>query len=263
MQTDLLKGIKILVTRPAHQAQPLCDMIQAQGGQAIRLPVINIEPLALSKKVVETIAKSDAIDFAVFISPNAVEHGIEQLLKYSKIPDTLKLVTIGQASAKKIQELLGRMPDISPTKQYNSEALLALDSLQKNQLNNKRIIIFRGHGGRELLAKTLTQRGAHVSYAEVYQRVQPRAEHVFLNSLWSAAKQPDIITLSSNEGLHNLLKMSSDPILKRIYQTPLIVVTEKMRQQAQKLGFKKAIIIAEKASNMAMLDAVIQYFTDH
>ena len=155
------------------------------------------------------------------------------------------------------------MPDISPTKQYNSEALLALDSLQKNQLNNKRIIIFRGHGGRELLAKTLTQRGAHVSYAEVYQRVQPRAEHVFLNSLWSAAKQPDIITLSSNEGLHNLLKMSSDPILKRIYQTPLIVVTEKMRQQAQKLGFKKAIIIAEKASNMAMLDAVIQYFTDH
>ena len=263
MQTDLLKGFKILVTRPAHQAQPLCEMIQAQGGQPIRLPVINIEPLSLTQEMRKTLIDTKSIDFAVFISPNAVEYGIKQLLKYAKIPDTLQLVTIGQASAKKIQELLGRIPDISPAKQYNSEALLALDSLQQQQLKNKRIIIFRGQGGRELLAETLTQRGAHVSYAEVYQRVQPRPEQAFLKSLWSASKRPDIITISSTEGLHNLVNMTSGYILQMIVHTPLIVVTEKMRQSALQLGFKQPVIIAEKASNKAVLDAVLHYVTDH
>ncbi|NOQ79654.1 MAG: uroporphyrinogen-III synthase [Gammaproteobacteria bacterium] len=269
MQTDLLADTRILVTRPAHQAQLLCDMLKAHGGQAIRFPVIKIEAIALSKKLINTIADINKIDFAIFISANAVEYGIAQLLAHGKIPDTLKLVTIGKASAQKMKQVLGRMPDIYPTQQYNSEALLALDSLQHEQVNNKTVIIFRGCGGRELLATSLLQRGARVTYAEVYQRVKPEPEASGLKIIWGASKRPDIVTVTSNEGLHNLVSMlkgvlSDDKTEKHSYleylwQTPLVVVTDKMRKEARTLGFKNAIIVAARASNDALLDSVLEW----
>lgn len=273
MQTELLANIRIMVTRPIHQAQALCDMLTAHNGLAIKFPVIKIAPLALSKEMINAIKAIDTIDFAIFISPNAVEYGIAQLRAHAKIPDTLKLVTIGQASAKKMQQVLGRAADIYPTKQFNSEALLALDSLQSDQVKNKRVIIFRGCGGRELLAQSLRKRGADVAYIEVYQRIKPVIKRTYAETVFSAAAAPDIITVTSGEGLDNLVAMlraaDSDVLyhdrnsrqlyLERLWQTPLIVVTEKMRQQAQTQGFKNTIIVAAKASNEALLDSVIKW----
>ncbi len=270
MQTDSLADIRILVTRPVHQAQAFCDMLAEQGGRVIRLPVIEIAAIALSPEMTSVINSMDKIDFAVFISPNAVEHGLAVLLAHGKIPDKLKLVTIGKASAQKMQQLLGRAPDIYPTEQYNSEALLALDSLQSSQIKNKKIIIFRGQGGREFLAESLQERGASVAYAEVYRRKKPEPKNSMLESLWDSdtllSKRPDIITLTSNEGLTNLLAMfdhyateQREHYLQQLRQTPLVVVTEKMRLNAQKSGFKNAIMIAAKASNEALLETVLEW----
>lgn len=272
MPTDSLADIRILVTRPVHQAQAFCDMLAERGGQAIRLPVIEIEAVALSPEMTSVIETMDKIDFAVFISPNAVEHGLAVLLAHDEIPDKLKLVTIGKASAQKMQQLLGRAPDIYPTEQYNSEALLALDSLQSARIKNKKVIIFRGQGGREFLAAGLKQRGASVAYAEVYRRKRPELKNAMLESIWGSdtvffkRRRPDIITLTSNEGLSNLLAMFADSAveqrelyLQQLLQTPLVVVTEKMRLSAQKSGFKNAIMIAAKASNEALLETVLEW----
>lgn len=263
MQNDSLSGVRVLVTRPAHQAQPLCDMLAAKGGIAIKFPVMEIEPLSLSGKMLELVENLDAADIAVFISPNAVEQGIARILAHGEIPDKLKLAAIGKASAQKIQELIGRLPDIYPGGHYNSEALLALESLQEKAVNKKSIIIFRGRNGRELLAATLRQRGAKVDYVEVYQRKKPDVELAVLDTVWGSTikdKAPDIITATSNEGLMNLISMLGDSRYKtQLMQTPLVVVTEKMHLNAQNLGFENAIIVASKASNNALLEAVEQW----
>lgn len=290
MSTNSLVDIQVLVTRPAHQAQALCELLAEQGAQVIRLPVIEIEAIALSAKMAAIIDTINEIDFAVFISPNAVEHGLAVLFAQGRIPDKLKLVTIGKASAQKMQQLLGRAPDIFPKEQYNSEALLALDSLQSNKVNNKKIIIFRGQGGRELLASSLKQRGARVEYIEVYQRKMPELQSSVLESIWNpdgggsdcrgsncrgsncrgpncrGPNSPDIIIVTSNEGLRNLVAMIAcssdeqhDSYLQQLRQTPLVVVTEKMRLSAQNLGFKNAIMIAARASDDALLESVLEW----
>ncbi|MCK5698119.1 MAG: uroporphyrinogen-III synthase [Gammaproteobacteria bacterium] len=272
MQIDLLKGITILVTRPKHQAPPLCQLLENYGAKPICLPVIQIEPIILSEASKQLISTIHSIDFAIFISPNAVKYGIAQLMAHSTLAKTVKLVTIGQASAKKVQQLLGRLPDISPTNNYNSESLLALDSLQKNKVNNKSIIIFRGLGGRELLANTLRQRGATVNYAEVYQRIQPQYSNCELAQLLGTFEHINIITITSSEGLYNLVALltqadhhpskqdSYHSYLEKLWQIPLVVVTEKMRDQAQALGFKNYILMAHKASNQALVDSILLFY---
>ncbi len=267
MQTDLLRDMKILVTRPEHQAPPLCQLLENYGGKPICLPVIQIEPIALSEEPSQLLSNIHQIDYAIFISPNAVEYGIAQLLDHSAtLPKTLKLVTIGQASAKKVQQFLGRMPDISPIEHYNSESLLALDSLQENFVKNKSIVIFRGLGGRELLANTLRQRGAKVTYAEVYQRVQPKYSSSELELIFGISSQLDMITITSSEGLYNLVSLLTQAdkdqnkqhsYLQKLWQIPLVVVTEKMHDQAQELGFNNRIIIATKASNQALVESAL------
>ncbi len=258
MTNASLAGVRILVTRPAHQAHTLCAMISNAGGQALMLPVIEIVPLDLSVSAEQEIKQIAAFDYAVFISPNAVQYGIKKILAHAKIPDKLKLVTIGRASAQKLQQLSGRPADIVPQGQYNSETLLAHKALQSNSIRDKKILIFRGTDGRELLAKVLRERGADVSYTAVYQRTLPQYSEQDFMQIWSA--RPDIITLTSNEGLNNLIhichKHLSNEQLEQLWQYPLVVVTDKMRQTAQAAGFNNSILIAHKASNEALLEAV-------
>jgi uroporphyrinogen-III synthase len=255
-----LNGKKIMVTRPVHQAASLVKLFSEQGGECIVLPVIQIEQCDISAAMKEVLSALEVIDFAIFISPNAVEFGFQQLLARGEIPDTLKLVTIGQASAEKVRQKIGRLPDIYPTEQYNSEALLALDAMQSDAINQKKVVIFRGRGGRELLAETLRERGARVNYIEVYQRIKPMLNDQQVDILRSEG-MPDIVTLTSNEGLNNLVSMfdtQPDNHLKQCLKNlPLVVVTEKMRSNALDLGFNNTILVAEKASNEALLKSVL------
>ena len=39
-----LTGIGVLVTRPEHQANHLCQLIEAEGGAAVRYPALVIKP---------------------------------------------------------------------------------------------------------------------------------------------------------------------------------------------------------------------------
>ncbi len=260
MAVKPLAGIKILVTRPAHQAQKLCDMITQQGGQAVQLPVIEIVP-QWDKTLQQLIQTIDSFDFAVFISPNAVQYGIQAILAQGKIPDKLKLVSIGKASAQKLQLLSNRAADIVPQGQYNSESLLAQSGLQSKAVKNKKIVIFRGAGGRELLATVLQERGAEVTYAEVYRRTIPSCNQNEFRQIW--AKLPDIITLTSNEGLSNLLNLCRQNLAKgqldQLWQTPLLVVTDKMKHNARELGFQADILVAEKSADEAILKALRDY----
>ena len=263
-----LKGIRVLVTRPAHQADALRRMIIEQGGQAVLFPVIEIRPVPLLPGMSNLLNDPDKIDFIIFISPNAVQYGLAELLasgvvERGGVSKHIKLVTIGQASARKLKQLLGRDADIYPLEQYNSEALLAHEGLKRTAVNNKTIIIFRGLGGRELLADTLKQRGAKVEYAEVYQRLKPQFDRHDLDAVWKD-NTPDIITITSNEGLKNLLdmvhEMPGQKYDKQLKQTPLVAVTEKIRLNAQALGFNK-IIVVPKASNADLIKGVTQWFT--
>ena len=255
---ETLAGITVVVTRPAHQAQPLCQLIEANGGTILRFPVLEIAGPRDATVVTETVRHLAEFDIAIFISPNAVQWGMKFVAASGGFPLGIQVAAVGRGSARELAKN-GIEPDIFPSQQYNSEALLAMHQMQ--QVAGKRIIIFRGESGRELLADSLRERGAVVEYVECYRRVQPDIDPAPLVESLNRDKV-DIITVTSNEGLQNLVNMVSDSARSKLMALPLIVVSERSQILASELGFQGPVIVSKQPSDEALLNAIIDWHTD-
>ncbi len=122
------------------------------------------------------------------------------------------------------------------------------------KIKNQKILIFRGTGGRSLLGDSLIERGASVQYVETYSRELPSSKTLTVQQLASI----DIITISSNEGLTNLITLIGDVNL--LIDTPIIVPSIRAKSLAQQYGFKD-IIIAKDATDTSTMLAIKKCFS--
>ncbi len=252
-----LAGTRVLVTRPAHQAERLCELIEAEGGEVVRFPVLEIADPADGAALRSVIDRLETFDIAVFISPNAVTKAMNLILARRTLPPRLRLAAIGRQSAAELKHL-GCPADIYPRQRFDSEALLAMEAMQPPAVAGMRIVIFRGEGGREHLGDTLRRRGAEVEYAEAYRRTRPEADTGRLMRLWVRG-QLDIVTVTSSEGLRNLYDMVGKLGRQWLRDTPLVVLSERTAELARGLGFKHAPMVAEQASDEGIVRAVRQW----
>lgn len=256
MRQPDLHGRGVLVTRPAHQADALCRLIEQAGGRAIRFPVLAIAPPQDRQAALATVARLAHYDLAIFVSPNAVEHGLDLIEAQGGLPAGLRLAVVGEGSARVLRARLGRGPDLQPTERYDSEGLLALPELQR--VDGWRVVIFRGDGGRELLGQALRARGATVDYAEVYRRERPAVDAPGLAAQLQAGAV-DVVTVTSSEGLRNLLELAGVANAARLRQLPLVVVSERTADLAKELGFVQPAHVAALASDAGLVEAVARW----
>ena len=140
-----------------------------------------------------------------------------------------------------------------PTTCFYSEGLLALTELQ--QVKDKTIIIFRGAGGRELLGRTLMERGAHIEYVECYRRVKPSRASTALLQSWESAKI-DVVTTTSIDGLRNLFELVGENQRKALTKHPIVVRSQRMADVCHQLGCETDIVLATQASDEAIVEAI-------
>lgn len=248
--------LTVLVTRPQHQTAELGEMITAAGAEVIYFPVLEIIPLQNDSheitRATTLIEQLERVDIAIFISANAVEQADIRVRKIrGQWPAHLQLAVVGRSSAQALVRI-GLSASLCPQQGFNSEALLALPGLQ--QLQNKRIVIFRGLGGREKLAAVLRQRGAQVDYAEVYQRRCPDGDLGRLR-LEGSLERINAIIVASNESLQNLYHLAAQTDRDWLLNTPLVVISQRCADKAEQLGFRHCCI-AREASNQALFEAV-------
>ena len=244
-------ALRVLVTRPAGQAQALCELIEASGAHAIHLPAIEILPANDATAVTAAADMLEQYDLAVFISTNAVNTGLAAILRRRSWPAGVAVATVGPASQRAV-EAMGLDVDLVPEHDYSSEGLLVLDALQ--DMRGKRVVIFRGNGGRDTLHDTLRSRGARVDYVEVYRRACPQDGGQLQSLLQQGGV--DVITATSNETLQNLFDMAGpegQPLLRKI---PLVIAGKRQAELAARLGFTQGAVIAGHASDTSMAAAV-------
>lgn len=251
---ETLHGLSVVVTRPAHQATHFQQQLEQAGASPLLFPVIDIQPPADLTSAETLLANLASYDSAIFISSNAVTFGLALLDNMQK--QTLHQLTLGAVGKKTAGILLqhGYTAELVPTTDFTSEALLELPALQ--QLDGQHILVFRGEGGRELLADTLRQRGAIVDYVEVYRRTRPENAASQLKQ-HHENQQLDIIAITSSEGLLNLLALLDNP--DWIKTVPLLVGSQRMVETARQAGFSGTLVIADNPGDEAMLNALMQW----
>lgn len=250
-----LQGLSVLVTRPAHQADPLCELIERHRGRPLRFPTIEIlGPADKTRARQDLLAAADA-DLLVFVSANAVQYAYPLLP--AQLPIDIAIAAVGSSTARALREV-GLDATLVPAR-MDSEGLLALPALQR--IDGRSVCILRGNGGRELLAETLGARGARVRQVEVYRRTLPDRAAAARNLVEGWERLVDVVTATSNVTLDNLIRMLGEQGTERLHRTPLVVISRRMAEHARSLDFD-AIYVAASARDSDLLDTLCEVNED-
>ena len=239
MSPPALAGRRVVVTRPAGQTGHMAALIRAAGGEPVLFPALEILDAGDLQPLLALIDRLDAFDLAIFVSANAVNKALDLVHARRAWPAGLRVATVGRGSERELQRH-GFAAVIAPSERFDSEALLDLPELMK-EVQGKRVVIFRGDGGRELRGDTLSARGAVVEYAECYRRGRPQADAAPLLAL-AARHELDAFTVTSSEGLANLYDMLGEAGRQWFKQTPLFAPHERIAAAARALGVQTVVL---------------------
>ncbi len=250
--TNGLAGARVLVTRPAAQAENLCRLIENSAGCAIRFPALEIEASAPAQTTLQTALSAD---WLIFTSKNAVDFALQAFdgkMTNLTLPD---IAAVGGGTAARLRES-GLTVTCVPAFEFNSEGLLAEAMMQ--DVTGKTCVIVRGVGGREKLAETLRIRGAKVEYLEVYRRLLPNRDSGELIEHLQRERL-DAVIVTSDEALRNLWTMLDPDSAAALSRLPLVVVSERIRQTAERLGFE-LIVVSQQPTDAAILETLKTLF---
>jgi len=262
---------RIFATRPLANNPAWTTQLLAEQFSVQELPLLEIVALdGASEQIAKTkILDLDNYQILIFVSQNAVEYGMEYVDRYwPQLPSEQQWLAIGSKTA---SALRSRLIAIDPVQaeaslatapSMTSESLLTLPQL--HAVKDKKVLIFRGLGGRGMLAEALSERGATVHYCELYSRGIPeKSTRIFAQVNFT---DMDIVPVFSGESLGNFVALAKQydlthkhsSKLNEILQVHVLVPSERVLGEAQALGFTQ-IAVAENASEQAMLDALKQH----
>lgn len=248
-----LAGARVLVTRPERQAAGFASRMIECGGEPVVFPAIVILPPADAGALERAHAALKDYDYAVFVSANAVEFGAPPAERW---PQDVVALAPGPGTAD-VLAAIGIKGTRVPATTFDSEGLLALPELAA--MEGKRVLIFRGEGGRELLGDTMIARGATVDYVACYRRAPPEAGANALATLF-ADRGIDAVTITSSEGLANLWAIADEATRAAWCRCPTFVPHPRIAARATELGLN---VVATAGGDAGLLAGLLEWFAAH
>jgi uroporphyrinogen-III synthase len=251
-----MKGMRVLVTRPAAQAKSIIERLRHYEFEVQHLPcldIVAVEPQSMEGLQSKQWAMDlDSFDHVIVISTNAAKHWLDLVEGYwPQWPVGVRWWAVGEATQSTLRAtgIEASRPDLGDT----SEALLA--TLLPFVESYHKVLIVRGCGGREALADALAAAGAQVRYAQCYQRKRPTVSPQRLSVVDQFA--PQVVLLQSGETLVNFDRLLSDRDWCDKQHTVLVLPSARVAEQAKILGYR-ALLTSGSASNQAMCDTLLQ-----
>lgn len=214
-----LDGLRVWVTRPAHQADALCAAIEAAGGHALRQPLLTIEDPADREAARRRLRAAETADDLIFTSRNAVTWAWRLVPGFAPAG---RLAAVGRATATALAEAAGREV-ATPEDDFSSEGLLAMPDFAHP--DGRSITVVTGEGGRDAIPRALAERGAAVAEAAVYRRRPARIGRARLEALLAEA---DAIVITSGEALSHLVAITPEALQPALRARQLVVPSSRV-----------------------------------
>ena len=246
----------IVVTRPSGQARQLIEVltraIEASGvgkrslPEILSLPLLTIVPKSDEHFADHIATALSNADLAIFVSPNAIE-SVMRLLERDWQDFSKKIIPIGVmgGSSRLALKNYGIGLEENPTpiiipknnENWDSEGLWQeLQALQWNW-RNKKVVIFKGEGGRDWLADTLTKAGAAVEAISTYSRVPLDLD----NPAWHLVREMDLSKslwlLTSSEAVRYLGEVMKDQFTENLNAASALCPHHNIADAAELIGF--------------------------
>lgn len=243
----------ILITRPQGQADELIRALTQANWHCVHQPLLRIAPFDEQHGVrfhtmKQHILNLDIYDIVISVSGNASSLAADLIDQYwPQMPVGIDWYAVGPSSAHAFKPL---GIDMQVPKHNHSEGLLELAGLNQD-LSHKKVLIFRGEGGREHLAQSLKQRGASVEYCELYQRQPVHFAEGELAALLHTHKIHYAL-LTSGEMLHQLAAQLTERQKQTVH---VIVPSERIANMAPALHIEH-IHVCPKINAQGLLDCL-------
>ena len=266
----------IVVTRPSGQARQLIEILMnsiEQSGVAKRslpeivsLPLLTIVPKTDAQLADHIATTLKDADLAIFVSPNAIECAM-RLLERDWQEFSKKIIPIGVmgGSSKLALQNHGIGQEKSPTpvliptnnEHWDSEGLWQELQGLGWDWQSKKIVIFKGEGGREWLADTLVTAGATVEAISTYTRVPLDLD----NPAWHAIREMDISKslwlLTSSEAVRYLGQVMKDQFPQGLQSASALCSHHNIANAAKAIGFGE--VFTTEAGDEALIKASLAW----
>ncbi len=241
----------VLVTRPVHQAQGLCQDIEAAGGMARLFPTIDVVPVD-DPPILKWQSNIVSAQVVVFVSANAVLHAIPHIQAALEVSQPV-ILPIGPGTASALQRAHIRVSGMPLT--YSSEGVLAW--LSDQGLIHKTIMIVSGEHARPYLKAELRRLGADVHEILCYRRRCPPIDQATCQALQHQII--DGVVTTSLDGLRHLYHIFFDSRYW-LCALNLVVISPSMYALAKQYGFHQ-ILLAPSATDSAIVETLSNYFS--
>lgn len=258
-----LAGLRVLVTRPAHQAPVLVDGLKSHGAEVLQLPLLSISPPESWLEFDNAFSNLGEYDWVLFASVNAVESSLSRLSELGisvASLNSLSVAAIGPATARSLTER-GISVGFQPA-EYVAEQMVAEFPGYRDGLHGVRVLWPKANVGRLLIKTELESAGARVHTVHCYRTAGPqnasqtsaRLKDLLLN------RQVDVVTLTSSETVrifHELLIVDGADSQPFLTDVKLAVIGPETAKTAKNL-LGRTDIQAREFTIPGLINALLQ-----
>jgi len=244
---------RVIVTRPAREAQRSVAELQAAGHLAVALPLIAIEPVSDAGALQQVRARMGDWSALMFVSAAAASHFFAASGDGDRAP---RCWATGPGTVRALRE--AGVPEtridapLASAAQLDSEALW--DSVQAQVVPGARVLIVRGGDvagqptGRDWLAREIEAVGGVVDTVVAYRRLPPVFDARRQRLAAEAARDGTLWLFSSAEAIGNLRRAMPD---QRWDRALAIATHPRIAEAARAAGFGTVRLAAPGTAAMA------------
>ncbi|MCL2709718.1 MAG: ribonuclease P protein component [Planctomycetaceae bacterium] len=245
-----VKKPTVLLTRAAHQVEPVKSKLEPLGFRVLLQPTIDILPPESWTEIDEAIQslRQGQFDWLIFSSSNGVHSFFDRVEHLRAVTVGERIAVVGTGTDEALYQRTGRRADIVP-ETFTAEGVAEALAAQANK--GKQFLHLRASRGRDVIKRLLTEAGGSVTEIAVYRSVDRTQADPMITEFMQQGKI-DYVTVTSSAIAASLVAMFGE----LLRQTSLISISPITSQTLCDLGFPP-----QRETTEASLDGIVEALT--
>lgn len=235
----------LLFTRPLPKLNATGRAFENAGINAVGVATSDIVCVSSESAAASDFIAKNPVQAVVVTSVYATQSAIGGVKARSELGAKLPtVIAVGDATAKKLQHALNNVDcaTVLTPDAHTSEGILAMQQL--NEPSNQHVVIIKGEGGRDVIARGLQQRGYEVSHFCVYKREQ--LTQPIYTKRWKISDVSGIIATSEAMATQ-LISHYGNALLT----LPWLTVSERIATSLREIGVLR-VSVCSRATDQAL-----------